>query len=408
MPPSSLRWSILLLLVGSFAKAGDWPQILGPQRNGQAIDETLSDAWPTGGPPIVWNRPIGSGFAGPAIVDGRVILFHRKDDQEIVEALALADGKTLWTQKFPARYEATISSDDGPRCVPLVHDNRVYVLGAAGLAAALQLDDGKVVWQRELARDYRLRPSYFGVGSTPILEDGKLLINLGAEPAAGIVALDSKSGKTAWTVTDEQASYSSPVAATIDSVRHIFFITRYQFLSLDPANGQVRFRFPFGQRGPTVNGANPLVIDRNVFLSSSYGVGARLYQVNGSAAAEQWSRDALMSSQYMTSVFCKGAVYGVDGRDDVGATALRCFDPKTGELHWSEDNFGVATIIAAGNRLLLVKTNGEIVLADASPKAYQEQGRAKLSTLTIRALPAVSNGKLVVRDAETLYCVGVR
>ncbi|MCA9246395.1 MAG: PQQ-binding-like beta-propeller repeat protein [Planctomycetales bacterium] len=418
-----IRFALVALvftsLLGDAAGGGDWPQILGPERSGRASQETLAVTWPADGPPLRWSRPVGRGFAGVAVAGANVVAFHRVANQEVVEMLDLGAGKLQWKQAFPTNYVSTISDDDGPRCVPLIRNGKVFVLGAEGRAACLNLLQGDVIWSRQLARDYQLPPSYFGVGSTPILEEDKLLINLGGQPGAGIVALDAATGKTLWKATDAQASYSSPVATTVDDVRHVLFITRYDFLSLDPATGAERFRFPFGRRGPTVNAACPVVVGREVFLSSSYGVGARLFRLQGEHATEVWSQDELMSSQYVTSVFCDGYLYGVDGRDDVGPTSLRCFDAHTGKVQWAEDDFGVATIISAGNQLVLVTTEGELVLANASAEKYDERARARISkydaqakntipSSTVRALPALAHGRLLIRDTDTLYSFDLR
>ena len=140
---------------------------------------------------------------------------------------------------------------------------------------AQALDSGEQLWFRNVREDFAAPEGYFGCGGSPIVENDTLLLNVGGEHGAGIVALNLSDGTTRWKSTDESASYSSPVAATVDNVRHVIFVTRLSVVSIDPLTGGVRFRFPFGTRGPTVNAASPLILGDHVFVSASYGVGAQ-------------------------------------------------------------------------------------------------------------------------------------
>lgn len=399
---------LFFLFASNLASAGDWPQILGPSRNGVALDEKLADKFPSGGPKTVWQRDVGEGYAGIAVAKEKAVLFHRVGNEELVEAHAAGTGKPLWKQPFPATYRGGINSDTGPRCTPLIHKDAVYVFGAAGDLHALSLDGGKELWSRAASKEFKAPDGYFGAGSTPIVEGDKILVNVGGKAGSGIVAFNLKDGETVWQATDELASYSSPVAATLDGTRHLIFVTRLSALSLDPANGKVRWRFPFGDRGPTVNGASPVVVDGHLFLSASYGIGAVWAKIGKTSAETLWDNNETMSSQYSTSVHHNGYLYGVHGRADGPPADLRCFDPKTGKILWSREGFGMASLVIADEKLVIVTEKGFVVLAEASPKAYRELGRAKLLTPDVRALPAIANGLLYIRDMQTLKCVDLR
>ena len=407
------RATMLLVIVGSTAAAcataiaGDWPQVLGPLRNGQAVEETLPNQWPEDGLRIAWEYPVGSGFAGPVVVGQRVILFHRVDDMERVQALSVRDGRQLWKADFDASYRGTINPDDGPRCVPVVDGDSVYVFGAAGDAHCVSLADGKKRWSRALFDDYDGSEGYFGAGSSPVVIGPAVLINVGGRDGAGIVALDKQSGKTLWTATDEQASYSSPTTIDIDGKTHALFVTRYNAILLDPANGKVVARTPFGQRGPTVNAATPLVIGENIFLTASYGIGATLLTPAKGEFKTVWESDDALSSQYNTPVVRNGFLYGIHGREDIGPAALRCIDAATGKVMWSEDDFGVAHLILAGDKLLVTRINGELMLVKASPERFETLGRFRAFEKTTRAIPALADGKLFARDETHLKCIEV-
>ncbi len=409
--------ALLVTVVSTVANAGDWPQILGPDRNGIAKDEKLADAWPAGGPKAVWEKPVGDGFSGAAVVGDRLIVFHRPGDDEVIECLNAKTGKRIWSQSFSSAYEPSYTNDRGPRAVPLVHDGRVYLYGARGGLHCVNLSDGKPIWSRNTYEDYSSkRPSrgeppegYFGFGSTPIVEGNLLVLNVGGHSKeAGIVAFDRKSGKTVWKATDEKATYSSPVAATIGGQRHLIFVTRLSTVSVDPKNGRTLFRFPFGRLGPAATGANPVVIGDQVFVTGSYNFGAVLARVGRSGSKEIWSSDDVLSSQYTTSILHDGALYGVHGRQDAAAAALRCIDPETRRVHWEKRGFGYATMILADEKLLIMKTDGTLVLAEPTTKAFKELDSAPLFTDTCRALPALADGLLYVRDTKTLKCFDLR
>ena len=292
-------WLLAMVAVVAFvaafaasgANAGDWPQILGPHRNGEADRETLADSWPATGPTTRWTVPLGEGFAGPAVVGNRVIVFHRADNNERIESLDTQTGKPVWQANFSADYRGGINPDRGPRCVPLVQDGRVFVFGAAGDLHCVELASGKKVWSRSAYADFKGDEGYFGAGSTPIVVGNKVIVNVGGRGGAGLVAFDAKTGETAWQVADEAASYSSPTFAKIDGQPTVIFVTRYHCVAIDPESGEERFRFPFGKRGPTVNAAMPLVFDKRLFVSSSYGVGAVCARLTPTAATPLWSND---------------------------------------------------------------------------------------------------------------------
>ena len=401
---------------GSVA-AGDWPQILGPQRNGIAVGETITDSFPEGGPRTVWQREVGSGFAGVAVSAGKAVLFHRLGNAEVVEALDAQTGQRLWSARYRASYIPSYTSDNGPRAVPLIHKGRVFVYGAKGGLRSLDLKSGKKLWERDTFGDYNSgRPfrgeppeGYFGIGTSPIVEAGKLIVNVGGDASgAGIVAFDLDSGKTIWKSTGERASYSSPIAATVEGTRHLLFATRLNVVSIDPSTGKVRFRIPFGHPGANVTAASPLVLDGHLFVTASYGIGAMYAKIGKRAADVLWTSDEILSSQYTTPIAHGRYLYGIHGRQDVGIAALRCIDPAAKRVVWSQEGFGYATLLKANGKLVILKTDGELILVRPDPSGYRELARAAVLETTTRALPALSNGLLYVRDTSTLKCLDLR
>ena len=387
-------------LAQSAAVGGDWPQILGPARNGQAVGETLQAGRFQESPKVNWSYSLGTGFAGPAVVGDRVIVFHRQGDQERVESLSASTGKRQWQTSFPASYQGGFNPDDGPRCVPTVVDGRIYLFGAHGDLYCVDLKTGKKQWSRDVYGDFSGDDGYFGAGSTPLVSGQKLLVNVGGRGDAGLVAFDVKTGKTVWKTGREAASYSSPALTTLGGREVAIFVTRMNVVAVDPTTGKEYFRFAFGKQGPTVNAATPLVFDDHLFVTASYGIGAQLQKISLKEARSVWSDDQIMSSQYSTAVYHDGYLYGTHGREDVGTAQLRCVQARTGKVMWSQADFGVAHSILAGKHLLLLNSRGQLTLAIASPERFQKLHQHRVVRGTTRALPALSNGRLFLRTSN--------
>ncbi len=409
--PTFLRRFILslcaLFLYGQISRAGDWPQILGPTRNGIAQNEKLADTWPADGPKIVWKQKIGNGLAGPVVADGRLLLFHRIGDEDIIQAFDAQTGKPGWKNQFPTTFRPSINPDDGPRCVPLIDGERVFLFGASGDLRCVSFADGREIWLRHTHKDFGAREGYFGAGSTPIVIDDKLLVNVGGFRGPAVAAFSLDKGKTLWETFEDTASYCSRVAAMRDGKQLAIFITRLNLVGLDPADGAVKFQVPFGRRGPTVNGANPLVIGDRVFATAHYGVGALMAKIEDGQLTTLWENDDSLSSHYPTPIYVDGYLYGIHGQDRATPLHLRCVDAKTGRVMWSEDDFGIGTLILADGKLLITKLDGEVVLAKPAPEKYIELSRAQIGRSTTRALPALSDGMLYLRDEQFLYGVDV-
>jgi outer membrane protein assembly factor BamB len=387
--------------------AADWPQFLGPQRNGVAPEAKLLTSWPKSGPTLLWENPVGAGFSGPVVAGESLILFHRADDKEIVECWDAATGKGRWKYGYPTHYRDSFGFDEGPRATPVVAGEHVYTLGAEGHLHCLQLADGRKVWERNVNTDYSVRKGFFGVGCSPIVENNLVCVNVGGA-GAGIVAFDRLTGKEVWKATDHEASYASPVAATIDGQRHLVFFTREGVVSLDPANGRVRF----SQRWrplirESVNAASPLIIGDLVFVSTSYNTGALLLKVRQGGPEEVWKDDDSMSNHYNTCVQHKGYLFGLHGRQEYGVE-LRCVELLTGKVRWSQGRFGCASLILAGDHLLALTEKGDLVVCDATPEGYHELARARLLSDACRAHPALAGGRFYARDAKRLICLDLR
>jgi outer membrane protein assembly factor BamB len=240
-----------------------------------------------------------------------------------------------------------------------------------------------------------------------LIDGDRVIVNVGGPKGAGVVAFALDTGKTLWSVTDELASYAAPTAVDIDGQRRILVVTRLNFLGLDPAAGHELFRVPFGARGPTVNGATPVMLGQHVLLTASYGIGARWIRLTATTAELVWD-DAILSSQYATPIVHDGVIFGIDGRQDGGPVSLKCFDPTTREVLWTKSDLPYATLVAADGKLLVQQTDGTLRMAALERQAYREFASASLLRGTTRALPALANGRWYVRNERVLKCVELR
>ncbi len=407
------KFSFVLLCLFHTASlyAGDWPQILGQSRNGIATGETLRDVWPKDGPKQEWSIDVGQGFAGVAVRDDVVTLFHRLENAEVVENRSASDGKQLWATKFATRYRSGMSADSGPRCVPIVTENVIIVFGVAGNLRCLDRNSGKEIWSRDTWKDFSAPEGYFGAGSSPLVVGDKVLVNVGGRNNAAVVAFSIKDGKTIWQSYSDTASYSSPVIAKFGSATRAIFVTRLNTIALDPETGKLAFEFPFGERGPTVNGANPVVINEKIFVSSSYRIGSVLASVAGNKVESVSSGERLLATQYATPIQHGRVLFAVDGRQDEGpgSASLKCIDPGTQSVLWAEDGFDYGTLVGVNDELLFLTHTGDLIRFDADRKQYNETHRSHVLDSTDREyrLPAVSNGRLLIRDSKRLKSLSI-
>ena len=408
--PLSLRVFRAFVFAFSFQAillAQDWPQILGPNRNGIYTGPEIVPSFPRSGPPALWKRDVGAGFAGPAVVGDRLILFHRVKNRETVEAMDANTGKTIWTFDYPTSYRDDFGFDEGPRAVPVIAGERVFTHGADGLLHGIELASGKMLWSVDTRKVFEAPKGYFGVASSPVVDGNRVLVNVGGTKG-GIVAFDAASGKTLWTATSDEPSYSAPIVADINGQHTGVFFTRTGLVAIDPASGRVLYQYRWRARqAASVNAATPIVSGDRIFLSASYGTGAVLLQVTGNAVKPIWSGDESMSNHYSTSVLKDGYLYGFDGRQEFGQT-LRCVELATGKVMWNVDGFGAGTLLIAGDTLVITRESGELALAPPSPKAFRFNARAQLIKGVVRAYPALANGRYYVRNESQLSAFDLR
>ena len=236
---------LLCLALANQAWCTDWPQFLGPTRNGVYPGTDLAEIWPKEGPPTLWQKAIGQGFSAPVVAGNKLVLFHRLADKETIEALDPKTGKQLWSFAYPTHYSDDFGFDEGPRATPCIADGHVYTFGAEGMLTCLNLSDGKKLWSVDTKKEFGARKGFFGIVCSPLVEGNAVMLNVGGTDNASIVAFDKATGKTLWKSYDDEASYSAPAVATINGNRYVLFLTRSALVALNPAGWQSLLHLPF-------------------------------------------------------------------------------------------------------------------------------------------------------------------
>jgi outer membrane protein assembly factor BamB len=387
--------------------AADWPQVLGPDRNGTLAGPPLLESWGPSGPKVVWRKQVGQALAGPAVVQNRVLVFHRVGNEEVLESVDAKTGASGWRYAYPTTYRDDFGFDEGPRAVPVVSGGIVYTFGAQGQLHAVDLTKGTRVWSEDTMKRFNVPKAYFGAGGSPLVEGGRVIANIGGDKA-GVVAFDAKTGTVVWSATEDDASYSSGVAATIGGRRTAVFLTRDNLIGFDVATGAMQFQRRWRARvAASVNAATPLVIGDSIFVSAQYGPGAGVLRVEESKLAAVWASDDVLSNHYATSVYYDGYLYGYHGRQEFGPS-LRAVDFKTGTVKWSVEQFRAGSITLVGDKLLIIREGGEMILAPATPQGFTPMARAQVLPGVVRPLPAIADGFVYVRNENTLVCLDLR
>ena len=387
--------------------AGEWPGFLGPNRDGFQPGETLPDQWP-GGPRKLWQRDVGSGFSGPIALTERVVLHHRLGNEEHLWSLDPVTGEEQWRFFYPTNYRDDFGFDNGPRSTPTAYRGRLYAYGAQGVLNCLDLQTGRGIWRVDTRLLLNAPKGFFGLACSPLASGDELLLNVGGSGGNGIVAFDRLTGDIRWKASRDEASYSSPVAATIGGVRQAIFFDRQGLKAVELGTGRIRSTWRWRPRvGASVNAASPVVYGNQVMLTTSYDTGAIVLDLTRPMPQKVWSNDLSLSSHYSTPVRQGDYLYGFHGRQERGAI-LRCVSWRDGEIKWSQPNVRNGSILSVGERLLILQENGELIMAVATPERYQELDRAQILPFGVRAYPAFADGVLYARSPKVLVAFRLR
>ncbi len=346
-----------------------------------------------------------------------VFTMYCEGDYEFAICLDAELGVQAW--EFVADKIFLQQHGSGPRATPIVDGDHVYILSGKGKLYALRVSDRKRFWQVDLRQVFKTGLPRFGFCSSPIIEGDLLMLEAGGLSGNTILAFNKNDGELQWQLNIDAASrggtmaefkdqpgYSSPVALTMFEQRHILFLTASRLLSVSPA-GNLLWQVPWVTR----NGANvaaPIVAPGNrIFVSAGYNKGAALFQISAGGGAnyeaEQVWRNKVMRSQFSSSIYHDGHIYGFD------KNSLKCVSVETGKQAWKKTGLGHGSLLFADNQLIVLSENGRLLLVDASAARYQERGRAKIFRKgKVWTPPSLANGRLFVRNQFEIICLNMR
>ncbi len=426
------RALLVLACLASAARADDWPQWLGPERDGVWRETGILEKFPAGGPKVLWRTPIGGGYAGPAVADGRVYVTDRPDAKtERVLCLDEKDGRVVWTHEVACAY--TISYPAGPRATPVVAKDRVYTLGAMGDLFCLDAATGKAVWSKSFTKDYGQTPPHWGWSGHPLL-DGERLVCLVGGPGTAVVAFHKDSGKELWRALSSEGrhgpGYAPPAIVEAGGKRQLIAWHAAAVSSLDPETGKEYWSHPFPlKEGLSI--ATPRKSGDALFVTAFYD-GPLMLKLAADAPAASVAWKGKSSSEMKTDglhsiiatpVIRDGHIYGVCSYGQ-----LRCLKAETGERLW--ETFQATTgdrpirwanafLIPNGDRFFIANEKGDLILARLTPKGYEEIDRARLLQATGRAgygrrpdevlwsHPAFANRCIVARNDREIIRVSL-
>lgn len=406
-------------------RADDWPQWGGPERDLVWRETGLVEKLPAGKMlPRVWSTPIGEGYGGPSVADGRVYVMDRLRDEQLERVLCLdaESGRVLWKHEYEARY--SISYPAGPRCTPVIDGDRVYVVGAMGHMFCLRTGDGSVVWQKSFVDDYGTQLPTWGMVASPLIDGHQVITLVGGVSNSLVVSFDKATGKERWrSLEDSGVGYSPPVIFEFGGRRQLIMWHPEAVSSLDPADGQMIWQIPYRVRAG-LSIATPRKAGNRLFVASFYN-GPRMIEVadDGASAAIVWSgnSDSEIRTDGVHPIMCTP---WFDGRNIYSVCSygqLRCLDASSGKRIWEtleatgRGRWWNAFLIPQGDRFFIHNEQGDLIIARLSPAGYEELSRARLieptrpvqRRMTIWSHPAFAMKSVFARNDNEIIRVNL-
>jgi outer membrane protein assembly factor BamB len=419
---SSPRYLALPLLLLSLAAAPpEWRQWRGPGRDGVALDQRLPETWPAKFPPPRWKAAVGEGYSSPVIAGGRVFLLGLpRPRQEVCFCFDAATGKRLWRRPYASPYHPPpgCGPDNGPNSTPAVDGDRVYMLGLGGIFHCLDVKTGRILWKHDFRKEYwgvEKAPTgedawspACGVAASPLVVGKGVVVPVGGKKAGTMVAFDRRNGRVLWSALQDRSSYASPILTTLAGARQLVGFTGTRMVGLNVADRKLLWEYPFAAAfDQTI--LTPVIWKDHAILGGEGKATISLEMTRDGeriTPALKWTSAAL-AAYTTTPVVVQDHLIGLDLR----TRSLVCLDLATGTPTWNSPRLTArapplhASLVLAGDTLLALTNDGELLAARANPAAYEELGRWKVSKAGgTWAHLAVSGSRLYLREKGHLLC----
>ena len=397
---------LAVIFLTSPAEAQQWNSYRGP--NGDGTVSTNSAL--TGKLKVHWKVPTSAGFSSFTISDGKAVTIVAKGGNETCVALDASNGTMIWESKLGSnKYDGGGGAGargnrggDGPRSTPTIDGDRVYVYDAQMKLFCLELESGKKVWSQDILNKFGGQNIRWQNAISPVVDEKRVFV-AGGGKGQSMLAFDKESGELTWKTGNELMTHATPVLNSKNGGSQIIFFMQSGMFALDPETGDQIWRNEFPYRTSTA--ASPVLFDNYVFGSAGYGVGAKLFELEGEQTKLIWEKPNRLMNHWSTPVLYGGHLYGMFSFKKYGRGPLECVDPMTGQVKWSKAGFGPGNCIVVNDKVVALSDSGELVVVEATPDQYRELSRDKVLKGKCWSMPAFHDGKIYLRSSLEGTCV---
>ena len=381
-----------------------WSAFRGSARDGR-YDHGIRTDWPTEGLPLLWQQPIGGGYASFVTADDRLFTIEQRRDQEVVTAYDVATGHELWNHGWDGFFQETMGGD-GPRATPTWDDGRLFALGASGELRVLDAATGELRWRTNILSDAGAANLTWAMAASPLVVDGLVVVLPGGRDGRSVVAYDAATGDTVWTALSDVQGYTTPMLVELAGVRQILVVTADRVVGLSVDDGAFLWDHPWATSSGPPSISMPVMIGADqLFLSAGYGHGGALIEVTdtgGTLSAQERWRTPRMKNRFSASVLYEGHLYGLD------ESILACLDADTGELAWKGGRYGHGQLLLADGHLVVLTERGDLVLVRATPDGHDEIARFDAIEGKTWNAPIIADGRLFVRNTTEMAAFDIQ
>lgn len=410
--------------------AQDWPRFLGADINSTSVEKGILKDWSNGKLKLLWQTELGEGYSMCSVADRSVYQFDKKDGDARLRCLDFDSGDLKWTFKYESNYSDLYGYDAGPRSSPLIDDGRIYLFGVEGMLICVDRDTHQAIWKVDTAKTFGVVQNFFGVASSPVVHEDKLIVMIGGSPpesakvppgqldkvtanGSAVVAFDKFTGDVIYKTGNDLASYASLTWMKNGTAPTLLAWARGSLLGIDPNNGKIEFSFPYrSKKLESVNAMTPISFGDRIFLSECYENGSILLSAQGDKIKTIWKdqgkRVKALQSHWCTPVVADGHLYACSGRN-FGSAELRCVEISTGKVKWEQPGFGRCSVLLIDKHLIVLGERGRLALVKATPEKFtlvtERLADEELKLVpNCWSAPVVAGGRLFVRGGRRLAC----
>jgi outer membrane protein assembly factor BamB len=390
----------------------DWPHLRGPNYDAVSTTVRLADAWPPEGPPVLWTRELGQGYSSFVVSHDKAFTQYQTLAGQYVVCLDAHTGTVVWEHRYDWPWQPA-SVYPGPYATPTWHGGRIYFAAPNGLVGCLDASTGQPYWSVNVIKRFRGRGTEFGYACTPLVENDKVIVPVGGDNAS-VVALRAEDGSLVWKSGDDQSSYCPAYRISFQNKHLVVAFLRNALAAFDIETGRLVWRRDLSNDYDE-HSAWPVYAEPYLLICSPFRSGGQLFRLEstekGTTVKPVWASREL-SNDIFSSVLYEGSIYGFDITDFQAKThrpsrgQFKCLDLRSGKVNWATDRIGHATVLVSDGKLVLFNDSGTLILASASPRAYEELGRVRVFTDGLCwTQPALWRGRLFVRNQSRAACI---